>query len=78
MKDYYNRSIRALQLAGLSERTQQCYTRSVRMLVDFCGKTPDQINESELENYFQHRRNVDKWSAATISYVELNIKCDLM
>jgi len=32
MKDYYRRSMRALQLAGMSERTQQCYTRSVRML----------------------------------------------
>jgi len=35
MKNYYQKSINALQLAGLSERTQQCYTRSVRQLVDF-------------------------------------------
>jgi hypothetical protein len=40
--------MRALQLAGMSERTQQCYTRSVRMLVDFYSKTPDKITESEL------------------------------
>ncbi len=60
MKDYYDKSMRALQLAGMSERTQQCYTRSVRMLVDFCGKTPDQITESELEDYFLHRKNVKK------------------
>ena len=33
--DYYQRSMRALQLAGMSERTQQCYTRAVRQLVDF-------------------------------------------
>ena len=41
MKDYYQKSMRALQLAGMSEPTQKGYTRSVRMLVDFYGKTPD-------------------------------------
>jgi len=35
MKDYYEKSMRALKLAGMSERTQQCYTRSVRQMVDF-------------------------------------------
>jgi hypothetical protein len=32
MKEYYQKTIRALQLAGMSERTQECYTRSVRQL----------------------------------------------
>lgn len=50
----------------MSERTQECYTRSVRQLVDFYEKTPDQINELELEDYFLHRRNIDKWAAATL------------
>ena len=36
--DYYQRSMRALQLAGMSERTQQCYTRSLCILVEFYGK----------------------------------------
>jgi hypothetical protein len=39
MKDYYQKSMRALQLAGMSESTQECYTRSVRQLVDFYQKT---------------------------------------
>ena len=60
MKDYYQKSIRALQLAGMSTRTQQCYTRSVWMLVDFYHKTQDLINEQELQDYFLHRKNVDK------------------
>jgi len=38
MKDYYQKSMRALQLAGMSERTQQSYTRAVRQLVDFYKK----------------------------------------
>jgi integrase/recombinase XerD len=74
MKDYFNLSMRALQLAGMSERTQQCYTRSVRMLVDFYNKTPDQITETELEDYFLHRRNVDKWTAATMRICYSGIK----
>lgn len=74
MKDYYQRSMRALQLAGMSERTQQCYTRAVRQLVDFYEKTPDQISELELEDYFLHRRNVDKWSAATMRIAYSGIK----
>jgi len=64
--DYHQQSIRALQLAGMSERTQECYTRSVRQLVEFCQKPPDQITETELENYFLHRRNVSQWSSATL------------
>jgi len=73
-KDYYQNSMRALQLAGMSERTQQCYTRSIRMLVDFYNKTPDQISEVQLQDYFLHRRNVDKWSAATMRICYSGIK----
>ena len=74
MKDYYQKSMRALQLAGMSERTQQCYTRSVRMLAEFCNKTPDLISEQELQDYFLHRKNVDKWSAATMRICYSGIK----
>ena len=66
MKDYYQQSMRALQLAGMSESTQECYTRSVRQLVEYYSKTPDKISEEQLQDYFLHRRNVDKWSAATL------------
>ena len=74
MKDYYEKSMRALQLAGMSNRTQQSYTRSVRMLVDFYNKTPDQINEQELQDYFLHRKNVDNWSATTMRICYSGIK----
>jgi hypothetical protein len=74
MKDYYQRSMKALQLAGMSDRTQESYTRSIRMLVDFYGKTPDRITETGLEYYFLHRRNVDKWSPATMRICYSGIK----
>jgi integrase/recombinase XerD len=74
MEDYYNKSMRALQLAGMSERTQQCYTRSVRQLVEFYNKTPDKISETQLEEYFLHRKNTDKWSPATMRICYSGIK----
>ena len=74
MKDYYQQSMRALQLAGMSKSTQKGYTRSVRMLVDFCKKTPALITEQKLQDYFLHRRNVDKWSAATMRICYSGIK----
>lgn len=66
MKDYYQQSIKALQLAGMSDRTQQCYTRAVRQLVDFYKLSPNKITEGHIQKYFLHRRNEDKWSAATL------------
>jgi integrase len=73
-QDYFEQSMRALQLAGMSERTQEAYTRAVRLLVDFYGKTPEQITEPELEEYFLRRRNVDKWSSATLRIAYSGVK----
>jgi len=64
--EWYQQSINALQLNGKGERTQEAYTRAVRMLSAFYDKPPEQITEAELEAYFLHRRNVDRWSANTM------------
>src|SRR6266849_7727961 len=66
MTDWYQRSINALQLNGKGERTQEAYTRAVRMLSAFYSKPPDEIAETELEAYFLRRRNVDHWSPNTM------------
>ena len=66
MTDWYQKSINALTLNGKAERTQEAYTRAVRMLSEFYGKRPDEISEGELEDYFLHRRNVDRWSGNTM------------
>ena len=57
MQDYYTKAIEALQLAGMSDRTQRCYARSVLQLVDHCGKTLDLITEEQLKDYFLHKIN---------------------
>jgi len=56
MTDWYERSTKTLQLAGLAKSSQESYTRMVRMLVDFYDKTPDLVSEEELQDYLLHRR----------------------
>lgn len=62
MNDWYDRHIKAMQLNGLSERTQQAYARQVRLLTEFHGKSPEKIVESELQEYFLHRKNITQWA----------------
>lgn len=46
-----------LQLAGLSERTQEAYVRAVRQLADHFHQPPDQLSETQLREYFLHLKN---------------------
>ena len=64
--DWFQKSIDTLSLNGKGERTQQAYTRALRMLVDFYGKRAEEISEAELEAYFLRRKNVDRWSSNTL------------
>lgn len=63
---WYDKTVKALQLAGMSERTQQCYARSVRQLIEFYNKDPRKITEEELKEYFLFRRNESRWAPATM------------
>ena len=64
--DWFQKSMNTLSLNGKGERTQQAYTRALRMLVDFYGKRPEEISEAELEAYFLRRKNEDRWSSNTL------------
>jgi integrase/recombinase XerD len=64
--EWYDRMIKTLQLNGKGERTQEAYARALRMLVEFYGRSPDLINEEELQDYFLHRKNTDHWSSNTM------------
>lgn len=74
MKDYLQKSMNALRLAGLSERTQESYTRAVRQIVEFFEQTPDQITEEQLQEYFLHRSMVDEWKPSTLRIAQTGIK----
>lgn len=72
--DWYENSMRTLQLAGMGESTQKAYTRAVRKLVEFYDKSPEQISESELQDYFLYRRNEDNWSPNTMKIAHAGIR----
>jgi site-specific recombinase XerD len=74
MENWYEKSIKALQLNGMAERTQEGYTRAVRMLVEHLDKTPELITEEELQEYFLHRKNACKWSPNTMRICYSGIK----
>jgi len=63
------RFIEDMQLHGYSQRTIDAYVRAVRQLAEHYRKSPDQITEEELRQYFLYNKNIRKWSrvASTIS-----------
>ncbi len=46
--DWYDKTARALQLAGKGTKPRQCYVRAVLLLSELYSKTPDKITEQEL------------------------------
>src|SRR5919108_2643043 len=68
------RMIEDLQLAGMSERTQEMYVRAVRQLAQHYKKSPDKITEEELRQYFLHIKNVKQWSRTGITIALCGIK----
>jgi site-specific recombinase XerD len=55
-----------LQLAGLSERTQEAYLRAVRQLAAHFKTPPDQITEQQLREYFLFLKNDKQFAAPSL------------
>jgi integrase/recombinase XerD len=55
-----------LQLAGLSERTQEAYLRAVRQLAEHFARSPDRLTEADLRTYFLYVKNEKRWAAASL------------
>lgn len=68
------RMLEDMQLKGFSDKTQQCYIRSVRKLAEHFNKPPDQITEEELRAYFLYVKNVKEWKRATVTIALCGIK----
>jgi integrase/recombinase XerD len=66
--------IEGLQLRGLSERTQEAYVRAVRQLAEHYHKSPDQITEEELRQYFLYLNNVKKYARPTLTIAICGIR----
>jgi site-specific recombinase XerD len=63
-----------MQLRGLATKTQQAYAHAVKQLAEHYGKSPEQISEDELRQYFLHLRNVKQVSNSTFSVALSGIK----
>jgi integrase/recombinase XerD len=68
------RMLHDLQLAGLSERTQEAYLRSVRQLADHFHTPPDRLTEPQLRDYFLHLKNDRHFASASLGIAYSGIK----
>jgi hypothetical protein len=49
--------IEDMQLRGFAARTQEAYLLAVRQLAKYYRKSPDQVDEEELRQYFLFLKN---------------------
>ena len=63
-----------MQLAGFSPRTQEAYLRGVRQLAMHYMKSPAEIGEDEIRQYFLYVMNVKKWARPTCTTAICAIK----
>jgi integrase/recombinase XerD len=63
-----------LQLAGLSERTQEAYLRAVRQLAAHFHTPPDRLSEQQVRDYFLHLKNDRKFASASLGIASSGIK----
>src|SRR5512147_2702609 len=59
------RMLEDMQLRGLSARTQEAYTRAVWQLAQYYHRSPDQLGDEELRQYFLYLTNVKKQARPT-------------
>ena len=66
--------IEDMQLHGFAERTQEAYLQAVRQLAKHYRKSPDQIEEEELRQYFLFLKNEKHAARATCTIALCGIK----
>jgi len=66
--------IEDMQLRGFAERTQEAYLLAVSQLARYYHKSPDQINEEELRQYFLFLKNEKHAARATCTIALCGIK----
>jgi integrase/recombinase XerD len=63
-----------LQLAGLSGKTQVAYVSAVEQLGEYFNRSPGEVSDEELRDYFLHLRNVRQVSRSTTTIALCAIK----
>lgn len=69
MTQLRTRMIDSMILRGMSEKTQGSYVRSVAQLASFYHRSPDQINDEEVQAYLLHLIRTRKlsWSSCNVA-----------
>lgn len=68
------RMIEDMQLNGLSASTQKLYAGAVAQLAKHCHRSPDQLSEQDLRQYFLYLTNEKKSSRSTATIALCGIK----
>ena len=68
------RMLTDMQLRGLAPKTQEAYLRAVRQLAEYYSKSPDQVTEAELRDYFLTLKNEKKASRSACTIALCGLK----
>jgi integrase/recombinase XerD len=63
-----------LQLAGLSERTQEAYLRAVRQLASHFHQSPDRLTEPQIREYFLYLKNEKNFAPSSLGIAFYGIR----
>jgi integrase/recombinase XerD len=69
MSQLRQKMIRAMQLREFSPKTLQAYVAAVSGLAKYCNKSPDKIDQEEVENYLLYLRQELERSPSTCNVV---------
>jgi len=68
------RMIEDMQLRGFSPKTQEAYLRAVRQLAEHFGRSPADLTEEDLRQYFLYLKNEKHASRSTCTQILCGIK----
>ena len=68
------RMLEDMQLRGLSARTQEAYSRAVSQLAQHFHRSPDQLNDEQLRQYFLYLTNEKKLARPTTTIALCGLK----
>ena len=68
------RMLEDMQLRGFSARTQECYASAVRQLAEHDHRSPDQLTEEDLRQYFLYLANEKQVARATATIALCGIR----
>ncbi|MDA3938021.1 MAG: site-specific integrase, partial [Spirochaetia bacterium] len=73
-ENWYKQYTDKLELSGMSPRTQEAYSRAVRLLKNYCSKDPEKITEQDVQDYLLYRKNISKWAPSTLKVALCGIR----